>query len=189
MSSSGAGTALTRTQSGFGGVVYGVSFRENQPIVEVSKLSIEKRIQELGLQLPKVPVPAANYANAVRMGNAIYLSGTVPARPDGTIPKGKVGADVSTEEAAEHARLVGLNILAILKGELGSLDRAKRVIKLLGMVNAVPDFREHSRVINGCSDLFEQLFGAKHARSAIGVGSLPFGITVEIEAIIEVADT
>jgi len=152
-------------------------------------LSIEKRIQELGLQLPKVPVPAANYANAVRMGNAIYLSGTVPARPDGTIPKGKVGADVSTEEAAEHARLVGLNILAILKGELGSLDRAKRVIKLLGMVNAVPDFREHSRVINGCSDLFEQLFGAKHARSAIGVGSLPFGITVEIEAIIEVADT
>ena len=149
-------------------------------------MSIEKRIQELGLELPKVPVPAANYVNAVRMGNAIYLSGTVPARADGTIPKGKVGADVSTEEAVEHARLAALNILAILRGELGSLERARRVIKLLGMVNAVPDFREHSRVINGASDLFEQVFGAKHARSAIGVGSLPFGITVEVEVIVEV---
>lgn len=149
-------------------------------------MSIEKRIGELGLQLPQVPTPAANYINAVRTGNLVYLSGTVPARPDGTIPKGKVGADVSTDEAAEHARLAGLNILAILKQELGDLDRARRVIKLLGMVNALPDFREHSRVINGCSDLFEQVFGAKHARSAIGVGSLPFGITVEVEAIIEV---
>ena len=149
-------------------------------------MSIEKRIRELGLELPKVPTPAANYVNAVRMGNAIYLSGTVPARPDGTIPKGKVGVDVSTEEAAQHARLVGLNILAILRQELGDLDRAKRVIKLLGMVNAAPDFSEHSRVINGCSVLFEQVFGARHARSAIGVGSLPFGITVEIEAIVEV---
>lgn len=149
-------------------------------------MSIEKRIRELGLQLPQVPTPAANYINAVRTGNLVYLSGTVPARPDGTIPKGKVGADVSTDEAAEHARLAGLNILAILKQELGDLDRARRVIKLLGMVNALPDFREHSRVINGCSDLFEQVFGAKHARSAIGVGSLPFGITVEVEAIIEV---
>ena len=149
-------------------------------------MSIEKRIQELGLELPKVPAPAANYVNAVRMGNAIYLSGTVPARADGTIPKGKVGADVSTEEAAGHARLAALNILAILRAELGSLDRARRVIKLLGMVNAVPDFQEHSQVINGASDLFEQVFGAKHARSAIGVGSLPFGITVEVEAIVEV---
>jgi enamine deaminase RidA (YjgF/YER057c/UK114 family) len=149
-------------------------------------MSLEKRIKELGLELPKVPTPAANYLNAVRMGNAVYLSGTVPARPDGTIPKGKVGSGVSTDEAAEHARLAGLNILAILRQELGSLDRAKRIVKILGMVNAVPDFREHSRVINGCSDLFEQVFGARHARSAIGVGSLLFGITVEIEAIVEV---
>jgi enamine deaminase RidA (YjgF/YER057c/UK114 family) len=150
------------------------------------QVSIERRIQELGLVLPKVPTPAANYANAVRMGNAIYLSGTVPARADGTIPKGKVGADVSTDEAVEHARLAALNILAIVRGELGSLDKARRVIKLLGMVNAVPDFREHSRVINGASDLFEKVFGTKHARSAIGVGSLPFGITVEVEVIVEV---
>ena len=149
-------------------------------------MSVEKRIKELGLQLPKVPTPAANYANAVRMGNVIYLSGTVPAKADGTIPKGKVGADVTTSEAAEHARLAGLNILAILKEQLGNLDRVKQIVKILGMVNAVPDFREHSLVINGCSDLFVDIFGARHARSAIGVGSLPFGITVEVEAIVEV---
>jgi enamine deaminase RidA (YjgF/YER057c/UK114 family) len=86
----------------------------------------------------------------------------------------------------EHARLVGLNLLAILKQELGDLDRVRRIVKLLGMVNAVPDFREQSRVINGCSDLFTAIFGERHARSAVGVGSLPFGITVEIEAIVEV---
>jgi enamine deaminase RidA (YjgF/YER057c/UK114 family) len=166
--------------------------RYNQRTTTLSKpeemaMSIEARIRELGIELPPVPTPAANYVNAVQMGNAIYLSGTVPARPDGTIPRGKVGADVTTDEAAQHARLAGLNILAIVRKELGTLDRAIRVVKLLGMVNATPDFRDHSRVINGCSDLFEQVFRAKHARSAIGVGSLPFGITVEVEAIIELS--
>src|SRR5689334_15829394 len=131
-------------------------------------MSVEERIQKLGLQLPKVPTPAANYTNAVHTGNLIYVSGTVPAKADGTIPRGKVGADVTTAQAAEHARLSGLNILAILKGELGSLDRVKRVVKLLGMVNAVPEFSEHSLVINGCSDLFAEIFGERHARSAIG---------------------
>jgi enamine deaminase RidA (YjgF/YER057c/UK114 family) len=149
-------------------------------------MPVEQRIRELGLELPPVPTPAANYANAVRTGNLVFLSGTVPVTPDGTIPKGKVGADVTTEEAVEHARLVGLVHLAVLKQEIGDLDRVRRVVKLLGMVNAVPDFREHSRVINGCSDLFVEIFGDQHARSAIGVGSLPFGITVEIEAIFEV---
>jgi enamine deaminase RidA (YjgF/YER057c/UK114 family) len=149
-------------------------------------MPIEQRISELGLALPPVPTPAATYANAVRTGNLVFLSGTVPVMPDGTIPKGKVGADVTTEEAVEHARRVGLNLLAVLRQELGNLDRVRRVVKLLGMVNAVPDFREHSRVINGCSDLFVEIFGERHARSAIGVASLPFGITVEIEAIVEV---
>ncbi len=149
-------------------------------------MRIEQRLIELGLELPPVPTPAANYANAVRTGNLVFVSGTVPAMPDGTIPKGKVGADVTTEEAVEHARRVGLTLLAILREELGDLDRVRRVVKLLGMVNAVPDFREQSRVINGCSDLFVEIFGERHARSAIGVGSLPFGITVEIEAIFEV---
>jgi enamine deaminase RidA (YjgF/YER057c/UK114 family) len=124
--------------------------------------------------------------NAVRTGNLMFLSGTVPTTADGSLPTGKVGADVTTEEAAEHARFVGLNHLAILKQELGDLDRVRRLVKLLGMVNAVPEYREHSKVINGCSDLFEQIFGERHARSAIGVGSLPFGITVEIEAVFEV---
>ena len=130
-------------------------------------MSIEQRLRHLGLELPAVPSPAATYVNAV-------------------VPKGKVGADVTTEEAAEHARLVGLSLLAVLKQELGDLDRVRRVVKLLGMVNAVPDFVEHSKVVNGCSDLFVDVFGEGHARSAIGVGSLPFGITVEIEAIVEV---
>ena len=149
-------------------------------------MSAEQRLRDLGIELPAVPEPAANYANVVRTGNLIYLSGTVPTTADGEIPKGKVGADVTAEEAAEHARLVGLNILAILRQELGDLDRVKHVVKLLGMVNAVPDFREQSKVINGCSDLLVEVFGERHARSAIGVGSLPFGITVEIEAIVEV---
>jgi enamine deaminase RidA (YjgF/YER057c/UK114 family) len=149
-------------------------------------MPIEQRIRELGIELPAPPTPVANFVNAVRTGNLVFLSGTVPTTADGDIPKGKVGADVATEEAAEHARLVGLNLLAALKQEVGDLDRVRRVVKLLGMVNAVPDYREHSKVINGCSDLFAQIFGAKHARSAIGVGSLPFGITVEIEAIFEV---
>ena len=151
-----------------------------------SAVSIEQRVRELGLELPAAPSPAANYVNAVRTGNLVFTSGTVAATADGQIPKGKVGADVTTEEAAQHARMVGLNLLAVLKHELGDLDRVRRVVKLLGMVNAVPDYREHSKVVNGCSDLFVEVFGEQHARSAIGVGSLPFGITVEIEAIVEV---
>ena len=146
---------------------------------------IEQRIRDLGLKLPMVPTPAANYANVVQTGNLLYLSGTVPMLPDGSIPKGKVGADVTTEEAALHARYVALNLLAIAKHELGDLDRIRKIVKLLGMVNAVPGYLEHSKVINGCSDLLVEIFGVRHARSAIGVGSLPFGITVEIEAIIE----
>lgn len=149
-------------------------------------MSITHRISDLGLELPAVKPPAANYANAVRSGNLIYLSGCVPVTPTGEIPKGKVGLDVSTDQAAEHARWVGLHLLAILQQELGDLDRVRRIVKLLGMVNAVPDYVEHSKVINGCSNLFTEIFGEKHARSAIGVGSLPFDITVEIEAIVEV---
>lgn len=150
------------------------------------RVSVEQRIKDLGLSLPAVKAPAANYVNAIRVGDLVYLSGTVPVDADGEIPKGKVGADVSTATAAEHARLVGLHHLAILREELGSLDRIRRVVKLLGMVNAVPEYNEHSLVINGCSDLFEEIFGTRHARSAVGVGSLPFGITVEIELIVEV---
>lgn len=151
-------------------------------------MSITQRIKELGLILPTVKTPAANYANAVRLGNLIYCSGTVPVSPEGEIPRGKVGQDVTTEAAAEHARWTALHLLAIVRNELDDdLDRVLRVVKILGMVNATTNYVEHSKVINGCSDLFESVFGEKHARSAVGVGSLPFGITVEIEAIFEIA--
>jgi enamine deaminase RidA (YjgF/YER057c/UK114 family) len=149
-------------------------------------VSAEERIRELGLELPPVHPPAASYVNAVRTGNLVYLSGAGPVRADGHVPTGKVGVSVTPAEAAEHARVVALNLLAVLRHEVGSLDRVKRVVKLLGMVNASPDFVEHSTVINGCSDLLVEVFGEGHARSAIGVGSLPLGMPVEIEAIFEV---
>lgn len=149
-------------------------------------MSAEQRLRELGIELPPVTPPAASYVSAVRTGNLVYLSGAGPTAPGQPTPTGKVGTDVSTEEAARHARQVGINLLAVLRAELGDLDRARRVVKLLGMVNAAPDFVEHSKVINGCSDLFVEVFGEGHARSAVGVGSLPFGMTVEIEAIFEV---
>jgi enamine deaminase RidA (YjgF/YER057c/UK114 family) len=149
-------------------------------------VSAEERIRDLGLELPPVHPPGASYVNAVRTGNLVYLSGAGPMRADGHIPTGKVGVNVTPAEAAGHARVVALNLLAVLRHELGSLDRVTRVVKLLGMVNASPDFVEHSTVINGCSDLLVEVFGEGHARSAIGVGSLPLGMPVEIEAIFEV---
>ena len=129
-------------------------------------MSVEQRLDELGLELPPVRPPAASFVNAVRTGNLVYLSGAGPVGADGQLPTGKVGADVMTEEAAEHARVVALNLFAVLRHEVGSLDRVKRVVKLLGMVNATPDFVEHSKVINGCSDLCVEVFGEGHARSA-----------------------
>jgi enamine deaminase RidA (YjgF/YER057c/UK114 family) len=121
-------------------------------------------------------------------GNLLFLSGKGPRAVNGKRPKGKVGRDYTADEAYQHARTVGLDLLAVMKAELGSLDRVKRVVKLLGMVNAVPEFEDHPKVINGCSDLFVEVLGeaGKHARSAVGMGSLPMGIPVEIECIVEV---
>ena len=148
-------------------------------------MKIEQKLAEQGIELPQPPSPAASYVNCVRTGNLVYVSG-MGATVDGQTPKGKVGADLTTEEAAVQARTVGINILAVLREELGDLDRVRRVVKLLGMVNCTPDYEEMSYVINGCSNLFAELFGAGHARSAVGMASLPFGISVEIEAIFEV---
>ena len=154
-------------------------------------MSAEKRLKALGLELGKVSAPVANYVNAVRTGNLLFLAGKGP-RPDasGKRPSGKVGRDYTADEAYQHARTVGIDLLAVMRSELGSLDRVKRVVKLLGMVNAAPEFADHPRVINGCSDLFVEVFGdaGRHARSAVGMGSLPMGIPVEIECIVEVAD-
>jgi len=148
----------------------------------------DARLKELKIQLPPLPKPGGTYVHAVRTGNLLFLAGKGPQNPDGSVPKGKVGRDVSVDEANRHARSVGLVLLAVMKDALGTLDRVKRVVKVLGMVNAVPEFGDQPKVINGCSDLFVEVFGEKgqHARSAVGMGSLPNGITVEIEAIVEV---
>jgi enamine deaminase RidA (YjgF/YER057c/UK114 family) len=150
-------------------------------------MSPDARLKELKIDLPPIPKPAGQYVHAVRTGNLLFLAGKGPHNPDGSTPKGKVGRDVTTEEAYKHARSVGLTLIAVMKETLGSLDRVKRVVKVLGMVNAVPEFGDQPKVINGCSDLFVEVFGenGKHARSAVGMGSLPGGITVEIEAIVE----
>jgi enamine deaminase RidA (YjgF/YER057c/UK114 family) len=151
-------------------------------------MSAEKRLKALGIELPKVSPPAANYVNAVRTGNLLFLAGKGPLHVDGKRPKGKVGRDYTVEQAYQFARTTGLDLLAVMRAELGSLDRVKRVVKVLGMVNAVPEFENQPQVINGCSDLFAEVFGDKgrHARSAVGMGSLPFQIPVEIECIVEV---
>ncbi|KAB1088298.1 RidA family protein [Neorhizobium galegae] len=148
------------------------------------------RLIELGIKLPPPPPPIANFVTHVREGNMLYLSGQGPREADGHLHAGKVGADVSVDLAYQHARLVGINLLAVMHEALGDLSRVKRVVKLLGMVNAVPDFEDHPSVINGCSDLFIAVFGdaGQHARSAVGFGSLPGNITVEIEAIVSLND-
>ncbi|MBM3644369.1 MAG: RidA family protein [Alphaproteobacteria bacterium] len=151
-------------------------------------MKTEKRLKELGIELAPAVAPVANYVNAVRTGNLLFLAGKGPGQPGKPMPTGKVGRDMTKEQAYIHARETGLSLISVMKAELGDLDRVKRIVKLLGMVNAVPEFGDHPEVINGCSDLFVQVFGdrGRHARSAVGMGSLPRGIPVEIEAIVEI---
>ncbi|MCZ8374813.1 MAG: RidA family protein [Beijerinckiaceae bacterium] len=146
----------------------------------------EQRLASLGLVLPPVPVPVANYVPYRFAGNLLYLSGQGPKRPDGTYRAGRLGRDISIEEAYQEARLTGLQLLAVAKAALGDLARIEAVVKLLGMVNAEPDFADHPKVINGCSDLLVDVLGdaGRHARSAVGMGSLPNRMAVEIEAIL-----
>ena len=152
------------------------------------RLTAEKRLKQLGIDLGTVSAPVANYVNAVRAGNLLFLAGKGPRAVDGKRPQGKVGREYTAEQAYQHARTVGMDLLAVMRAELGSLDRVKRVVKVLGMVNAVPEFQDHPKVINGCSDLFVEVLGeaGKHARSAVGMGSLPMGIPGEIECIVEI---
>jgi enamine deaminase RidA (YjgF/YER057c/UK114 family) len=153
-------------------------------------MSAEEKLKELGLTLPSIPTPVANYVPWKRDGSTIYLSGQGPRRPDGSSISGKVGKDVTIEQAYEHAKLVGLGLLAAAKAAAGgNLDKVE-VIKVLAMVNAVPEFTDQPKVINGCSDLFVAVLGerGRHARSAVGMGSLPNQITVEIEAVMRVVE-
>jgi enamine deaminase RidA (YjgF/YER057c/UK114 family) len=151
-------------------------------------MNAETRLVELKLELPPAPKPAGVYKPVVIAGNVAYVSGHGPLQPDRTLITGRVGADLTLEQGKAAARQVGLAILATLRAQLGSLDRVRRVLKTLGMVNCTADFREHPQVINGCSELFGEVFGPDHgigARSAVGMGSLPGNIAVEIEMILE----
>jgi enamine deaminase RidA (YjgF/YER057c/UK114 family) len=153
-------------------------------------MSAELRIAELKLELPPAPNPGGTYSPIVRVGSTVYVSGHGPMRPDGSMITGKVGADLSEEEGQQAARQVGLTILATLRSQLGSLDRIKRFVKVLGMVNAAADFGRHPQVINGFSDLMVDIWGehGRAARSAVGMGSLPANIAVEIECILELQE-
>jgi enamine deaminase RidA (YjgF/YER057c/UK114 family) len=156
-----------------------------------AKTGIGARLAELGIELPPARPPLGNFVPVVREGTLLYLSGQGPVEANGTRHVGKVGGDIGPEQAYQHARLTAINLLGVLARELGSLDRVRRIIKLLGMVNAVPEFTAHPQVINGASDLMVELFGpeiGRHARSAVGMGSLPGGITVEIEMIVAIQD-
>jgi enamine deaminase RidA (YjgF/YER057c/UK114 family) len=144
----------------------------------------EARLHELKLDLPPAPKPMATYATAVLHGGLLHVSGHGPLLPDGSYVVGKLGADLDVAAGREAARLTALAVLATLKAQLGSLDKVARIVKVLGMVNATPDFTSHPQVVNGFSDLMVQVFGdaALGVRSAVGVASLPAGIAVEVEA-------
>jgi len=148
------------------------------------------RLKELGIELPESSTPAGNYVPSFRVGNLVYLSGVGPRQADGTLMLGKLGDDLSVEQGYEAARLCCLQLLVNLQKEIGDLDKVVHFVKLLGMVNATPDFTQPPAVINGCSDLLVEVMGdrGRHARSAVGLAALPGGMAVEIEAIIQVAD-
>ncbi len=153
-------------------------------------MSHESRFSSLGLTLPPAPKPVAVYRPLVIHGTLAYVSGHGPLKSDGSLITGRVGAELDLEAGKAAARQVGLAILATLRKELGNLDRVRRLIKVLGMVNSAPDFYDHPKVINGCSELFAEVFGEENgigARSAVGMGPLPGNISVEIEAIFELA--
>ena len=151
---------------------------------------IEQKLAELGVTLYELPAPTASYVRAVRSGNLVFLSGHGPMKPDGSNVTGKLGQDLSVEEGQQAARYTAIALLSALKEELGDLDQVQRIVKVHGMVNATPDFTDHSRVMNGFSDLMAEVFGeaGKHARAAVGMASLPGNIAVEIEMVVEVMD-
>lgn len=150
----------------------------------------DTKLKEKGIVLAIPSAPVANYVNAVRVGNLLYLAGKGPAKPDGSYITGKLGKELTIEQGYEAARLVAISHLAVLKAELGSLNKVKRIVKVLGMVNCTDDFKDQPKVINGYSDLMVEIFGAKgkHARSAVGMNALPMGIAVEVEVIVELED-
>jgi enamine deaminase RidA (YjgF/YER057c/UK114 family) len=159
------------------------------PLLTISQ-DAEMKCRELNLEFPVLTTPLANYVHVVRSGNLLFLAGKGPTLPDGTFITGTVGENLSVEQGYEAARRTGIMQIAVLKNELGDLNKVKRIVKVLGMVNASTDFKDHSKVINGFSDLMVEVFGekGKHARSSVGMCSLPFNIAVEVEMVVEVED-
>ena len=152
-------------------------------------MGVEEKLKELGLELPSAATPMANYVPAVRSGNLVFLSGHGPVEKDRII-RGKVGRDLTVEEGYQAARITAVGLLGTLKSVVGDLEKVRRIVKLLGMVNCGPDFTEQPQVVNGASDLLVEVFGerGRHARSAVGMNALPVDIAVEIEMIAEVED-
>jgi enamine deaminase RidA (YjgF/YER057c/UK114 family) len=150
--------------------------------------NIEKKLQTMGITLYELPAPTASYVRAVRSGNLVFLSGHGPMKPDGSNVTGKLGQDLSVEEGQQAARYTAIALLSALREEIGDLDQVQRIVKVHGMVNATPDFTDHSLVMNGFSDLMAEVFGdaGKHARAAVGMASLPGNIAIEIEMVVEV---
>ena len=150
----------------------------------------EERLRQMGLELPTPPSPAGSYVPAMRTGNLVFLSAAGPRVPDQPMVVGKVGRDLTAEQAQEAAKTTALNLLANLKAVIGDLDKVSHIVKVFGMVNCTPEFVDHPKVINGCSDLLVELFGEKgrHARAAVGVASVPFGSPVSIDMVVEVEE-
>ena len=151
---------------------------------------IDEKLRQMGYDIKPTPPPTTDFVQGYRAGNTVYLSGAGPRGTDGSIVLGKVGKDLTVEQGYDAARLCAVNLLANLKGIIGDLDKVKHIARLFGMVNATPDFIEHAKVINGASELFWEAFGEKgqHARAAVGMSSLPNGMAVEVELIVELEE-
>lgn len=152
-------------------------------------MSAELRIKELGLTLPSGSAPAANYVNAVRTGNLLFIAGKAPLPENGKLPKGRLGREFTAEQGYAFARSAALDLMAVMRTELGSLDRVARVVEVQGFLNATPEFEDHAKVLNGCSDLLVEVFGKQgiHARSVLGASSLRGGLPLVLKAMVEVA--
>jgi enamine deaminase RidA (YjgF/YER057c/UK114 family) len=153
-------------------------------------MSADQRLKELGITLPSSTAPAANYANAVRSGNLLFLAGKAPRAEGGKLPKGRLGREFTAEQGYGFARSAALDLIAVMRGELGSLDRVARVVEVQGFLNATPEFEEHAKVLDGCSDLLVEVFEKQgvHARSVFGASSLRGGLPVIIKAVVEIAE-
>lgn len=158
----------------------------------VRNIQIEARIAQLGYKLPQdPPAPKGNYMGYTRRGNMVYLAGHLPQKPDGSLVLGRLGENMNVEQGQDAARVATLNMLATIRAACGDLDKVTKIVKVTGFVNSTPDFTSQPAVLNGCSDMFGEIFGTdvgRHARAALGVNVLPLGVAVEIEAIVEVSD-